>query len=148
MKIKVVKDPYSCNCFEGEEYTVDLDRKIGEHTPGDLVCYVSPFGYSLPLELRISIRADGSIAFRSWAFTKTANPYLQTMEKSAEALKGDLFSQPFTPTPEQIDTVNGLFSGRIKFEGLKLAVGQSVQLICPVDVRREEELTGRTIYLA
>lgn len=148
MKIKVVKDPYSCNCFDGEEYTVDLDRKMDEYTPGDLICYVSPFGYSLPLELRISIRADGSIAFRSWAFTQTANPYLHTTEKSAEALKGDLFSQPFTPTAEQIDTVNGLFSGRIKFEGLKLAVGATVQRICPIDVKREEDLVGHKIYLA
>jgi hypothetical protein len=58
------------------------------------------------------------------------------------------FTIGFVPTAEQIDTVNGLFSGRIKFEGLKIAVGGTVQRICPIDLQREEKLTGKKIYLA
>ena len=54
---------------------------------------------------------------------------------------------PFTPTEAQADTVNGLFSGRIKFEGLKLAVGSTLQRICPIDLQREEKLIGEKIYL-
>ena len=49
---------------------------------------------------------------------------------------------------KMIDTVNGLFSGRILFEGVKIAVGKSVLDICPVDVEREERLIGKKIYLA
>lgn len=146
MQIKILKYPYAC--FDGEEYTVDLNRKMDSYTPGDLICYVSPFDLDFPLRLEIAIRADGTLALRSWKFSAQHNPYLQTFEQSASACKGDAISSPFIPTAEQIDTVNGLFSGRIKFEGLKLAVGATVQRICPIDVKREEKLVGHKIYLA
>lgn len=103
----------------------------------------------MPLRLTIAIRADGSIAFRSWEFIKKSpNGYLHTYEYSVKQCEENKFFTPFIPTPEQIDTVNGLFSGRIKFDGLKLAVGGSVQDICPIDVRCEEKLIGQKIYLA
>lgn len=146
MQIKILKYPYAC--FDGDEYTVDLERKMDPYTPGDLICYVSPFDLDFPLRLKIAIRADGSIAFRSWAFATKANGYLHTAERPAKECEGEAYATPFIPTDEQIDTVNGLFSGRIKFEGLKLAVGATVQRICPIDVKREEELVGHKIYLA
>lgn len=118
------------------------------YTPGGLICYVSPFDFEFPLRLEIAIRADGSLAFRSWKFTAEPNPYLHTFAQSAAACEGDAISSPFIPTAEQIDTVNGLFSGRIKFDGLTLAVGATVQRICPIDLKREEELVGHKIYLA
>ena len=146
MKIKIVKDLYAC--FVGDEYTVDLGRKMEAYIPGDLICYISPFAPNIPLRLEIAIRADGSIAFRSWSFAAGANNgYLHTAERSAEECEGRAFVIPFIPTDAQVDTVNGLFSGRIKFEGLKLAVGASVQHICPIDVKREEKLVGHPIYL-
>ena len=146
MQIKILKYPYAC--FDGDEYTVDLERKMDPYTPGDLICYVSPFALDFPLRLEIAIRADGSIAFRAWAFTAKANGYLHTTERPAKECEGEAYATPFIPTAEQTDTVNGLFSGRIKFEGLKLAVGATVQRICPIDVKREEELVGHKIYLA
>jgi hypothetical protein len=146
MQIKILKYPYAC--FDGDEYTVDLERKMDSYTPGDLICYVSPFDLDFPLRLKIAIRSDGSLAFRSWEFGAEHNNYLQTFEKSVADCEGKSMSSPFVPTAEQIDTVNGLFSGRIKFEGLKLAVGATVQRICPIDVKREEDLVGHKIYLA
>ena len=147
MKIKILKDNLTI-CFDGDEYTIDLDRKMESYKPGDLICHICPFAPSMPLRLSIAIRAEGSVAFRSWTFTDNVNGYLHTYEHSAKQCEGNTFLTPFIPTPEQIDTVGGLFSGRIKFEGLKLAVGASVQDICPIDMRREEDLTGRKIYLA
>ena len=147
MKIKILKERI-ISCFDEDEYTVDLDRRMDPYTPGDLICYISPFAPSIPLRLSIAIRADGSIAFRSWTFTDGVNGYLHTLEHSAAQCAENKFSSPFVPTSEQIDTVNGLFSGRIRFEGLKLAVGATVQDICPIDVQREEELVGHRIYLA
>lgn len=146
MKIKILKDRNTI-CFDEDEYTVDLDRRMDQYTPGDLICYVSPF-FGIPLRLEIAIRADGSLAFRSWSFREGNNGYLHTYERPASACQDNAYLPPFTPTAEQIDTVNGLFSGRIRFDGLKLAVGGSVQDICPIDVRREEKLIGQKIYLA
>lgn len=124
------------------DYTIDTNRKFGGYQADDLICYVNPF-FAIPLRLEIAIRTDGSIIFRSWAWGSGSN-YLHTNEEPASETP----LIPFVPTQAQIDTVNGLFSGRIKFDGVKLAVGASVQKICPIDVRREEELTGNKIYLA
>jgi len=139
--------------FEGEQYEVDLTRQFGGYERGDLICSVCPFGATyLPLELEIAIRMDGSLIFRAWNFVKNMNYYLHTREismKEHDKVKEERpHIIPFVPTIEQIDTVNGLFSGRIKFEGLKIAVGGTVQDICPIDVKREEMLTGKKIYLA
>lgn len=125
------------------EYTIDLDRKLDEDISG-LICYTAPFWLDVPLVLEISIRKDGSIAFRGWHWDKSrVNPYLHTSECSDP-------ESPYCyhPTQEQIDTVNGLFSGRIKFEGLKLAPGKTLQDICPIDVKAEEKRINKKIYLA
>lgn len=137
MKIAIKKSKYGHNIFDGDEYVVDLDRKFEGYKKGDLICKVSPWCFQkMPLTLEIAIRADGSIAFRRWDFSR-ANEYLHTNEGA-----------DFNPTQEQIDTVNGLWSGRIKFEGLNLAVGASLQEICPIDVEKEEKAIGEKIYLA
>ena len=46
-----------------------------------------------------------------------------------------------------IDTVSGLFSERILYEGLHIPIGATVQEICPINIKREEELIGKKIYL-
>ena len=140
MKIAIKKSEYGCNIFEGDEYLVDLDRKFEKYKEGDLICKIAPWWSKMPLTLEIAIRADGSIAFRGWEFNAGGNMYLHTYENSP-------FSD-FHPTQEQIDTVNGLWSGRIRYEGLKLAVGASLQEICPIDVEKEEKAIGEKIYLA
>lgn len=134
MIISIKKD-YRIGNFEGEEYIIDLSRKFEGYESGDMICKISPFAPGLPLELEIAIRKNGNLIFRSWKFNGHNNNYLHTDQ-----------DEEFNPTPEQIDTVNGLFSGRIKFEGLKLAVGASVQKYCPINVKREEELIGKRIY--
>lgn len=123
--------------IDGEQYEVDTDRKSDGYEKGDLLCYVHPF-FGVPLRLDIAIRANGQLAFRSWSWGTNENNYLHTYAKPED----------FTATPEQIDTVNGLFSGRIRFEGLKLAVGGTVQHVCPIDVAKEEKLTDKKIFLA
>lgn len=123
------------------DYTIDTNRKFGGYQSEDLICFVHPF-FGVPLRLEIAIRTNGDIIFRSWTWARFGNSYLHTNEKRLNSCCS------FVPTQAQIDTVNGLFSGRIKFEELKLAVGASVQKICPINIQREEELTGEKIYLA
>ena len=142
--ISIKKDMY-CNKFEGDEYIIDTNRKFGGCEVGDLICCIHPF-FSVPLRLEIAIRRDGQIVFRSWNWDTKENGYLHTYEKPENLCES--FEIPFKATQEQTDTVNGLFSGRIRFEGLELPVGASVQAVCPIDVKREEELLGRRIYLS
>lgn len=123
--------------FEGDFYEVDISRKFGEVEPGDIICYCHPFSSDLPLKLKIAIRINGDIIFMGWEFYYDRNHYLHT----------DYTSNDIKPTSEQVDTVNGLWSGRIRFEGLKLAVGKSLCDLCTINIKREEELIGRRIYL-
>lgn len=137
MTISVKKSKYF-NDFDGEEYLIDLDRKMEEYEKNDLICFVNPF-LELPLRLNIAINTAGKIKFRSWEWVpnKSANTYLHTFKKPEE----------FTATEQQIETVNGLWSGRIKFDGLKIAVGATVQEIAPINVESEEEKLNKKIFL-
>ena len=126
------------------DFTVDTDRKFEGYEAGDITCCVQPF-FGIPLTLFIAIRRDGRIIFRQWKFSEVGNSYLHIdggdfAINQYKKMYGDT-------TPEQKDTVNGLFSGRIKFEGLKLTVGATLQTLCPIDVKREEELTNSKIFL-
>ena len=146
MKIAVYKEDSSW--FDQDQYLVDLNRESDGYQPGDFICRINPFGIHLPLTLELAIRRDGALAFRAWTFNGDGNSYLHTDELCEAEAKDVPFQHGFVPTAEQVNTVNGLFSGRIKFEGLQLNVGATVQKICPIDVAREERLTGQTIYLA
>lgn len=134
MKISVKKEMFSK--FETEEYIVDLDRVFEGYKEGDIIIYGNPFDCTgkLPLKLELAVRIDGSIIFRAWEWNCT-NSYFQT-------------SDCCEPTQAQIDTINGLFSGRIKWEGLKLAIGKSIQDICPIDLSAEETKISKKIFLA
>ena len=135
MKFTISKE--NCNRLNVESYEVNTLRQFEGYEPGDMVCYCSPFS-DMPLTLEIAIRKDGSIVFRRWNWNKESNYYLHTSENPDE----------FEPTEAQRDTVNGLWSGRLDFEGIKLPVGLTVQKICPVDVTKEEEILNKKIYLA
>ena len=147
MKIAILKG--SNSPFNGDQYVIDLSRKFEGYEPGDLKCRCTPF-IGMPLRLEIAIRKNGKIIFRGWEWVQSENYYLQTTEISEKEFKenGREYPKPFIPTKEQIDTVNGLFSERITFEGLRLAPGTSLQKICPINVKREEKLIGQKIYLA
>lgn len=119
------------------EYTVDTYRHDDGREEGDINVGCTPF-HGIPIRLHIAIRKNGDIAFRSWDWTDRENHYLHLLW----GFEGE-------PTENQIDTVNGLFSKRIKFDGtLKLAVGATLQDICPIDVEAEEKKIGKKIYLA
>ena len=132
-KIAIIKEIGSC--FETEQYIIDLKRKFEGYEANDIICKTTPF-YNMPLTLEIAIRADGSLVFRGWEFTDRYNSYLHTNT-----------SLDFEPTEEQVNTVNGLFSGRIKFEGLKLSPGKTLQSICPINVKKEEKLINKKLYV-
>lgn len=129
-----------------KDYTVDFTRDFEGYKAGDILCGVKPFP-SVPLTLHIAIRRTGELIFRNWSWTsEDSNGYLHVCG-GYDGVK--LYRERYgDSTPEQRDTVSGLFSGRIKFDGLKLAVGATLQELCPVDVKREEELTQKKIYLA
>jgi len=101
---------------------------------GSMLCRVTPF--DCPLTLEIAITPSGEIIFREWNWNNSGNGYLHVYNKDINVTK------------EMIDTVNGLFSGRILVEGLKLAIGNSIQELCPINLEKEEELSGKKIYLS
>ena len=125
---------------------IDFDRKFEGYQSGDLFCVAAPF-VGIPATLEIAIRKNGEIAFGSWAWNGGGNDYLHTTEVAAGREQNAL-QIGFVPTQEQIDTVNGLFSGRIKFDGLKLKPGKTLLDICPIDINREGALVHHKIYLA
>jgi len=107
------------------------------YVPGGMICDICPF-FDVPLQLSICICPDGDILHRGWHWVNTRNPYLHTISEKENV----------TVTKEMEKTIAGLFSGRIKFKNIKLAVGATVQEICPIDIKKEEQRTGQTIYLA
>ena len=137
-KIAIMRDGYAAP-FEGEQYVIDLDRTFDGYEEGDIICEAEPF-FGLLFTLELAIRRDGSIVFRKWSQKGNGNGYLHYTPSPFRV-------EPEKPTPEQIDTVNGLFSGRIRWEGLKLTPGATLQRICPLDIEREEKLVGRKIYV-
>ena len=145
-KVAIKKDQIPDSTFEGEEYVIDFDRDFEGYQIGDLICVTAPF-LGVPATLEIAIRKNGEIAFRSWSWNGGGNDYLHTTEVAA-GREQNAFQKAFAPTQEQIDTVNGLFSGRIKFDGLKLKPGKTLLDICPIDINREEERVHHKIYLA
>lgn len=147
MKISVKADGFSN--FDGDEYIIDLDRPMDDYAPGDLICYVVPWGVcdKFPLTLELAIASDGHLKFRSWRWNGQGNSYLHTDEIATPDPEKP-WKSPFTATPEQADTIGGLFSGRITFEGLRLNPGRTLQRIAPIDLEREEALIGKKIYLA
>lgn len=130
--------------FGGGEYTLDTSRQFEGYQPNDLICFCCPF-FDIPLRLEIAIRDDGSLAFRGWDWSGRGNSYLHTAKIPAP---GTAVNPGFAPSAAQVDTVAGLFSGRIRFEGLRLAPGKTLQAICPIDLAAEEARCGKTIYRA
>lgn len=120
-------------------YNVDM-RRIDKllYVPGGMICNICPWGaLKIPLTLSICICPDGDILHRGWSWSNDTNYYLQTNTKSEDV----------SVTPEMLDTVAGLFSGRITVDDLVIPVGKTVQEICPIDVSAEEKKIGKKIYL-
>ncbi|MCE5220140.1 MAG: hypothetical protein LLF98_02435 [Clostridium sp.] len=133
MKI-IIKDQYQ------GDVEIDVRKNYGGkvYEKGSMLCRVSPWSASgCPLTLEIAITPTGEILFREWDWSGLGNYYLHT-----------IVNTDIEVTEAMSDTVSGLFSGRIKFEGIKIAVGASVQEICPINIEKEERLIGKKIYLA
>lgn len=136
----VDKDYY----FPGDEYVIDLDRQMDKDPSNSLICRIAPWSLGtrsaadVPLTLEIAICPSGEIVFRSWSWDGNANNYLHTAETP----------ETYTATEAQKETVAGLFSGRIRFDGLRLTPGGTLQKVCPIDLDAEEKRISRKIFLA
>ena len=110
---------------------------------GSMECRVHPV-FGLPLVLEILITPNGEIIHRGYEWDNSrgyTNTYLHISEYS-ELIWGKVI-----PTKEMTKTLSGLFSGRIKIDGLKIAVGTMLQNLCPIDLEEEEKRIGKKIYL-
>lgn len=135
MKITIEKE----NGDKGTTIEMGKDYKSEMYRPGGMICQVAPWGSDgCTITLHICICPDGEILTRSWEWGGTENSYLHTFDHPEDV----------EVTPEMQETVSGLFSGRIKVEGIKISVGASVQEICPIDLEAEEARIGKKIYLA
>lgn len=135
MKV-IIKDDYK---DEAIEIDVRQNYTGKKYEKGSLLCRVTPWdSQDCPLTLDIAITPSGEILFRGWDWRGNGNAYLHTYSEPSEV----------EVTEDMINTVSGLFSGRIKYEGIKIPVGATVQAICPIDVAEEEALLGKKIYLA
>jgi hypothetical protein len=106
------------------------------YEPGSMIISGCPF-FGVPLALDLSITPAGEILFRGWRWVDGQNTYFHTTDRPENV----------EVTPEMQSTISGLFSGRILYEGIKIAIGASIQKLCPLDLEREERLIGRKIYL-
>lgn len=124
MKV-IIKDD-----FKGD---IEIDvrgKKYGEkvYEKGSMLCRITPWYIKgCPLTLDLAITPSGEILFRSWDWSGGGCNYLHTYSEPSQV----------EVTEDMANTVNGLFSGRIKYEGLKLSIGGTIQKICPINVEKE-----------
>ncbi len=134
MKITIHDD------YENKDFTIITGQRYGKemYRHGGMLCKVAPWSTECPLTLDICICPDGEILIRDWNFSGDANAYLHTTDRKEDV----------TVTPEMEATIAGLFSGRILIDGLKIAVGSSVQAICQINLKEEEKRIDKKIYIA
>ncbi len=143
MIISVKKEKFS-SPFVQDEYLVNLSRDRERLSSDDLVISGCPFGNALPLELSIAVKSDGTLAFRQWKFVKASNIYFHTRQRLA-GLDDTPVGLGIKPTQEQIDTITGLWSERILFEGLKIPIGETIWTLCPIDTVSESKKLGKPV---
>lgn len=154
MKIGIKADDFDrrrgLGPFEGDEYVIDFHRKReGDFDRGSIRCFVAPWSNDGPLfTLKFDIRRDGSMQFFTWEYSNTeANNYLHAdWDAQYDHKNGRLVA-----TPAQKETVLGLWSGRLRFEGLNLPVGRTLMEVAGLlreDFAAEEARCGHKILLA
>lgn len=116
--------------FSGREYIINPQRPAEPYTPLSLMIYGNPFAnIGLGVLLGLAIHTDGTILFRGWELNQHAtSPYFYPTKDCPQSMQ---------LTQKQKDTVAGLFSGRILFEGLRLLIGSQIQQLCPVNIEAE-----------
>ena len=135
--------------FNGDYLVKNTERRPDPvDVRGTLPCFCDPF-HGIPLRLRLRILPDGTLAFFAWEWHRNPdanNPYLHTDVCTQGSFDYDA---KFVPTSAQRETVEGLFSGRVKWEGLRLNPGRTLQrAVQGIDIQAEENRIGRQIYLA
>lgn len=122
--------------FTEMEYEFDMTRPVEPYQPVSIVLCGCPFArMGLYTMLTLAIQPDGSIAFRGWKEEKYCIAEYFSL--------GAFYSEAFSPTQSQRDTMAGLFSGRIRWEGLRILIGMMPQKICPIDIEAEEKRLGK-----
>lgn len=135
INVKIASDERN-RPFTGMEYEFDMLRPPQPYQYGSIVLCGSPFTrMGLYTMLTLAIQPDGSIVFRGWKEVQyLASEYFGL---------GAYYSEAFTPTQNQRDTMDGLFSGRIRWEGLRILIGMMPQKICPINIEAEEKRWGK-----
>ncbi len=126
--------------FDGDDYEINPNRKADVIPKGCIFLYGCPFAeMGFPVVLRIAISPDGTILFNGWDFCGSGCLYFH-VEK---------WSLPYylrqKPTKKQAETISGLFSGRIKWEGIRLLIGMTPQEVCPIDIEAEAARWGKKV---
>ena len=136
-KLLVQVDKYSSSSKAAFWYEVDFGRTERPRESGELTMVNTPF-FGVKIELCLSIRPNGDIKFNRWRFVDYENQYLHVVHGTENDVK---------PTAAMQESLSGLLSGRLNFEGIHLPVGGTPQDICNIDISKEEKLTGKKIYL-
>ena len=127
--------------FEADEYEIDLDyMNFNRDMRGCIRAQCAPI-FGLPITLNVDICPDGHVEVCNWCFDGNTNRYLHVSS----------IWKDVKPTEAQRETVLGIFSGRVRVEGLKLAVGKSLQDLCDItaaDLQAESNRVGSQILLA
>lgn len=118
--------------FDGDDYEIDPNRKADAIPQRSIFLYGCPFAeMGFPVVLRLAIAPDGTILFNGWDFCGGGCLYFHAEKWSLPNYLRD------KPTENQAETIAGLFSGRIKWDGLRLLIGATLQEICPIDLDAE-----------
>lgn len=107
----------------GEWFTIETgpNRQGPVYKPGSILLFGCPFS-DVPLELSIAVTPEGEILFRHWEFCHHTTTTMQIDHCVGQV---DI-------TPTMLSTLRGLASGRIKFRGLALTIGEQQQTAYPV----------------
>jgi len=140
--------------FTVKGFGVDITRRADDGYAEDMnriPCFIDPF-HGIPLQLQIFIMSDGSLKFRAWEW-KCKDPlynngYLHVNEDELT----NYGHKEFHPTPAQKETVLGLLSRRITWEGLNLSPGATLQKavgdLTAEDIAAEENKAGKRMVFA
>jgi hypothetical protein len=129
----------------GEKHEVDLDSKSKTmYVKWSLLCSFAPFIIEgIPLVLNMAITPQGDILKRGFNWKGNASYYLEL----SRDISSDLLNS-FEVTPRMKETVEGLFSGRIKFMDFNVPVGKTVQrAVGGISLEDEEKRLGKKIFL-
>ncbi len=130
------------------EYTVDTERRPDPGRTRDAIpCLCQPF-HGIPLTLKLNIEPSGVLLFHSWEWNDGGTSYLHTRIIEPEYWD---YRPHFQATPQQRETVAGLLSRRLTWEGLPLHPGLSLEravALSEADIAAEEKRQGRKMYFA